>query len=77
MIPRRHALRTWFYLIETILPQGESKVVATLCSRDSVEMVKASLQKQHQPDGVKRVYSVDRAPIYEPNRRCDTCSCAK
>jgi hypothetical protein len=73
---RRVALRTWFYLIETRLPKGESKVVATLCSMDSVETLKASLQNTPVPEGETRVFSIDRAPIYEPNRRCDTCVCS-
>ena len=73
----RPFITTWFHLIQTNLPTGKSKVVATLCNYRSVEELKVSLQKAAQMQNVKVTYTVDPTPVYEPNRRCDQCMCGK
>lgn len=65
---------TWWHLIQTELPSGKSQVLATLCSRRSVEDLIVSLQKNREAKQTF-VYSVDSTPVREPNRRCDGCSC--
>jgi hypothetical protein len=72
-IPRTY-LATWWHLIQTELPSGKSQVLATLCNRRSVEELAVSLQKNRETKQTF-VYSVDPTPIYEPNRRCDSCLC--
>jgi hypothetical protein len=72
---KRVPLSTWFHLIEAKLPSGEARVVATLCSRTAVEKLKVSLEKTYVPP--RYAYTITSAPIYEPNRRCDVCSCSK
>lgn len=74
----RTPLATWFHLIQTTLSSGHSKVIATVCSRPSLEKIQASLenvQKNKVPSELYR-YTIDPAPVYEPNRRCDICNCS-
>jgi len=73
----RIPLQTWFHCIETQLPSGVSSVVVTACTRRSVEEITLSLQKYRNeyPSHITYVYSIDTAPVYEPNRRCDICKC--
>ena len=65
---------TWWHLIQTEMPSGKSQVLATLCSRPSVEKLLVSLQNNRDTKQ-QYVYTVDPTPVYEPNRRCDKCSC--
>lgn len=66
----------WYHILETALPSGQSRVLATLCSRKSADQLVASLQKSResiQPF----IYSIDPTPISEPLRRCDKCTCRR
>jgi len=72
-IKNRHVYSTWFYLIQTHSQTGRSKVLTTVCNRRSIEEIKISLQNT-MPE---YIYSIDTAPVYEPNRRCDICNCPK
>lgn len=65
---------TWWHVIQTEMPSGKSQVLATLCTRRSVEELIVSLQKNRDTKQTY-VYSADPTPIYEPNRRCDKCCC--
>ncbi len=65
---------TWWHLIQTELPSGNSKVIATLCNYRSVEKLRASLQTNRESKQ-PFVYSIDPTPIQEPYRRCDECTC--
>jgi hypothetical protein len=66
---------TWYHIIETLLPSGQSKVLATICNRRSVETIHQHLQNHVKTNQV--VYSIDPTSIYEPNRRCSICTCSK
>lgn len=70
----------WFHILETVLPSGQSRVLATLCSRKSADQLIASLQNSRcKPASSHQsyVYSIDPTPISEPLRRCDACKCYK
>ena len=69
----RRILSTWYYLIQTDMPSGKSKVLVTVCNKRSIEEIKISLQK-FMPE---YIYSIDNANVYEVNRRCDVCTCSK
>jgi uncharacterized protein with von Willebrand factor type A (vWA) domain len=80
MLMNRVPLSTWFHLLEAKIPSGEARVIATLCTRVSIEKLKESLenkQKGTHQNGERLVYTITTAPIYQPNRRCDTCKCPK
>ena len=65
---------TWYHIVETLLPYGQSRVVATVCSKTTAEALIAE-QKKIVHHTV--VYSIDPAPISEPLRRCDLCTCPR
>jgi len=72
---QRVPVSTWYHIIETALPSGQSKVLATICNRGSVETIHQLLQNHLKTNQV--VYSIDPTSIYEPNRRCSICICSK
>jgi hypothetical protein len=72
---KRIPLSTWFHLIEAKLPSGEARVVATLCTQTAIEKMKESFESRYSSSSY--IYTITRAPIYEVNRRCDTCVCKK
>lgn len=78
-IKRAPRYGTWFHVLETLLPSGQSRVLATLCSRKSADQLIASLQNSRcKPAPTQSfVYSIDPTPISEPYRRCDVCTCYK
>jgi IS1 family transposase len=73
--PFRIPVGTWYHLIETTLPSGYSKVLATICNRRSVEQIQVLLQKHKKSPSL--IYTIDPTPIYEQNRRCCICNCPK
>jgi hypothetical protein len=74
----RAPLATWFHLIQTVRATGHSKVLATVCNRPSLEKIQVSLENFHQYKNQATLYkyTIDPAPVYEPNRRCDSCNCS-
>ena len=73
--PFRIPIASWYHLIETTLPEGRSKVLATVCNRRSVEQIQVLLQKYTKSPNT--TYTIDPTPIYEHNRRCSICNCSK
>jgi hypothetical protein len=71
----RPVVDTWYHLIQTQLSSGESKVLVTLCGRRRIEELKKSMEVYDLTREQKYVYSIDSTKVYEPNRRCDQCSC--
>jgi len=74
----RLPIATWYHLIQTTLPSGQSKVLATVCNRPSLEKIQVSLenvQKNKLSSDIYK-YTIDPTPVYEPNRRCDICNCS-
>ena len=67
-------IATWYHLIQTVQPSGQSKVLATICSHRSVEHIKTILQNYTSKN---IIYSIDPTQVYEINRRCDICNCSK
>ena len=72
---QRVPVSTWYHIIETALPSGQSKVLATICNRRSVETIHQFLQNHMKIN--ERVYSIDPTSIYQPNHRCSICNCSK
>jgi hypothetical protein len=70
----RTALATWFHLIQTNTRTGSSKVITTVCNKNSIEKIKSSLENISSEKNMY-IYSIDPTPVYEPNRRCDICNC--
>lgn len=70
--PARYGM--WYHVLETVLPSGKSRVLATLCSRKSADQLVVTLQNS-QDTKKQLVYSIDPTPISEPMRRCDKCMC--
>ena len=64
----------WYHVLETLLPSGKSRVLATLCSRKSADQLVVTLQNSRESNQ-SVVYSIDPTPISEPLRRCDKCIC--
>jgi hypothetical protein len=78
LFKNRTPLATWFHLIQTTRSSGDSKVIATVCNRPSLEKIQASLeniQKNKSPLEPYK-YTIDPTPVYEPLRRCDICNCS-
>jgi hypothetical protein len=65
---------TWYHVLETLLPSGKSRVLATLCSRKSADQLVVTLQNSRDSKQ-SIVYTIDPTPISEPMRRCDKCMC--
>jgi hypothetical protein len=70
--PPRYGM--WYHVLETLLPSGKSRVLATLCSRKSADQLVVTLQNSRESNQ-SVVYSIDPTPISEPLRRCDKCMC--
>ena len=66
---------TWYHLIQSECTTGRAKVLATICSARSVKQLQVDYQTANDRIEGPYIYSVDPTPIYEHNRRCDTCKC--
>jgi len=74
----RPPVTTWFHLIQTLRATGQSKVLATVCNRSSLEKIQVSLENIHRSKNQAALYNytMDPTPVYEPVRRCDICNCS-